>query len=189
MKTKVLIIIIAFASSMAFGQKKLADKFFENYGYIKASELYEIAVKKGDSSKHVLTRLGDCYWNNSNSKQASKWFNKAVNKYSNIDLEYVYKYIQTQLSIGDFEEAGKWIDIYKERNSTLPEDIESYIVLGELSTYKELSSMKKVFVDINNLDLNSKYSDFGSYIHKNKMYFASSRIQLVIFMNGLKNLF
>ena len=48
MKTKVLIIIIAFASSMAFGQKKLADKFFENYGYIKASELYEIAVKKGD---------------------------------------------------------------------------------------------------------------------------------------------
>jgi len=175
MKTKVLIIIIAFASSMAFGQKKLADKFFENYGYIKASELYEIAVKKGDSSKHVLTRLGDCYWNNSNSKQASKWFNKAVNKYSNIDLEYVYKYIQTQLSIGDFEEAGKWIDIYKERNSTLPEDIESYIVLGELSTYKELSSMKKVFVDIDNIDLNSKYSDFGSYIHKNKMYFASSR--------------
>ena len=49
MKTKVLIIIIAFASSMAFGQKKLADKFFENYGYIKASELYEITVKKGDS--------------------------------------------------------------------------------------------------------------------------------------------
>lgn len=175
MKTKVLIIIIAFASSLAFGQKKLADKFFENYGYIKASELYEIAVKKGDSSKHVLTRLGDCYWNNSNSKQASKWFNKAVNKYSNLDLEYVYKYIQTQLSLGNYEEAGKWIDVYKQRNNDLPEDIESYIVLGELSTYEKLASMKKVYVDTENLDMNTKYSDFGSYVHNNKMYFASAR--------------
>ena len=173
MKTKVLFITLAIISSFAFGQKKLADKFFKNYGYIKASELYEIAVKKGDSSEHVLTRLGDCYWNNSNSEKASIWFKEAVKKYPKIDLEYVYKYIQTQLSLGNFDEASKWIDIYKERKAD--DDVESYIVLGDISTYEELSSTTKVYIELQNLDINSKYSDFGSYIHDGKMYFSSAR--------------
>ena len=47
------------------------NKFFENFAYIKASELYEDAVKNGDDSVHVLTRLGDCYYNNSNSEKAA----------------------------------------------------------------------------------------------------------------------
>lgn len=172
MKTKILIIVLVLVSSLGFSQKKLADKFFNNYSYIKASELYEIAARKGDSSEYVLTRIGDCYWNNSNSGKAAPWYKEAVNKYSNIDIEYIYKYIQTQLSLADFEEAGKWIDVYNQR---LDKGSDSYITLGSLNEYKELSSTKKIFVELENLDLNSKYSDFGSYIHDNIFYFSSAR--------------
>src|SRR5210317_1569127 len=104
MKTKLLIIILVCVSSISFSQKKLADKFFANFSYIKASELYENAAKKGDSSEHVLTRLGDCYWNNSKTDKAAPWYKAAVNKYPRIDLQYVYKYIQTQISLNNFEE-------------------------------------------------------------------------------------
>ena len=90
MKTKLIIILLALSSTFAVAQKKLADKFFSNYGYVKASELYEEAVKKGDSSEHVLTRLGDCYYNNSSSDKAAFWYGKAVNKYENINPEYLY---------------------------------------------------------------------------------------------------
>lgn len=172
MKTKVIFISLILISSFAFSQKKLADKFFENYSYIKASELYEMAVKKGDSSEHVLKRLGDCYWNNSNSEKASIWLKEAVNKYPKLDIEYIYKYIQTQLSLGNLDEAGKWIDIYRQR---IEKSNDTYILLGDLEAHKKLLSTKKIFVELENLDLNSQYSDFGSYVHNNKLYFASAR--------------
>ena len=67
MKTKLSVLIFILSCSLSFGQKKLADKFFENFNYFKAIELYEKAHEKGDNSAHVLTRLGDAYYNNSKS--------------------------------------------------------------------------------------------------------------------------
>ena len=81
MKTKFLIILLVFCTSTLFAQKKLADKFFSNYGYVKAIELYEKAVENGDNSQHVLTRLGDSFYNNSNSEKAAYWYGKAANKF------------------------------------------------------------------------------------------------------------
>ena len=68
------------SGSILFAQKKLADKFFDNYGYAKAIELYEQVVEKGDSSVYVLTRLGDSYYNNANSEKAAFWYGEALIK-------------------------------------------------------------------------------------------------------------
>ena len=65
MKTKVLLIILVLFGTFSFAQRKVADKFFNRFAYIKATELYKDAVKKGNDSEHVLTRLGDCYYFNS----------------------------------------------------------------------------------------------------------------------------
>ena len=53
MKTKVLIITLVLLSTFTFAQRKVADKFFKNFGYVKATELYEIAVRKGNDSEQV----------------------------------------------------------------------------------------------------------------------------------------
>lgn len=172
MKTKVLLIILLFCSSLTFAQRKVADKFFKNYAYIKASELYEDAVKNGDDSQHVLTRLGDCYYNNSNSAKAATWYKKALDKYPNIDAEYLYKYIQVQRSLGNYQEADAWLKTFKERQNN---DRRANFVLGDITLYEELSSMEKVYIEVTNLDINSKYSDFGSFEHNGKLYFASAR--------------
>ena len=95
MKTKLLAIILILSSSLSFTQTKLADKFFDNFGYVKAIELYEKAVEKGKNSVHVLTRLGDAYYNNSNSEKAAYWYGEALKKSKTIDAEYLYKYIQS----------------------------------------------------------------------------------------------
>ena len=47
MKTRILILALIFSCSLSYAQTKLADKFFKNYGYIKAIELYEKAVENG----------------------------------------------------------------------------------------------------------------------------------------------
>ena len=105
MKTNFLILILAFCTSSLFAQKKLADKFFSNYGYIKASELYEKALENGDDSEHVLTRLGDCYYNNSNSEKAVFWYGKAVNKYDKINPEYLSLICPTTASSNSLENS------------------------------------------------------------------------------------
>ncbi len=172
MKTKLLLIIFVLASAMTFGQKKLADKFFKNYAYIKASELYEEAYNNGDDSEHVLTRLGDCYYNNSNPAQAAVWYKRALDNYRSVDAEYIYKYIQTQRSLGNYNEADTWLDTFKD---VLANDRRGDLNDVNLSMYDELSSTEQKYIELQNLDINSNYSDFGSFVHNGKLYFASTR--------------
>lgn len=173
MKTNFLILLLVFSTNCIFAQKKLADKFFSNYGYVKATELYEKAFEDGDDSEHVLTRLGDCYYNNSNSEKAAYWYGKAANRY-NINGEHLYKYIQSLKSIGNYVEADKWTKklIEVQNNDSRIKDYDS----NNLSKYEELNSLNKSsYFVIENLPINTKFSDFGSFILSNKMYFASSR--------------
>ncbi|SDS28737.1 Outer membrane protein OmpA [Formosa sp. Hel1_31_208] len=176
MKSKFLILLFVFSSTFMVAQEKLADKFFSNFGYIKATELYEEVLKKGDTSLHVLTRLGDCYYNNSKSEKAAYWYDLALDKYGEQELhpEYIYKHIQSLRSQSKFEDAHLWMKKFTaiqnndSRNKSYnPENIAKY---DELS-----SSEKNQVVKLKNLPFNSKYSDFGTYIHDGQLYFASSR--------------
>ncbi|WP_298902732.1 OmpA family protein [uncultured Psychroserpens sp.] len=176
MKSKFLILIFVLSSTVMIAQEKLADKFFSNFGYVKATELYEEVLKKGDTSLHVLTRLGDCYYNNSKSEKAAYWYDLALKTYGKDDInpEYIYKYIQSLRSLGQYEEADTWMKTFMaiQNNDTRikgynPENIAKY---NELA-----SSDKNKVVKLQNLPFNSKYSDFGSYIHDGQLYFASSR--------------
>ncbi len=173
MKTKLFIFLFALSSTFMVAQKKLADKFFGNFAYIKATELYEEAVKKGDSSEHVLTRLGDCYYNNSKSEEAAFWYGKAVNKYNKINPEYIFKYIQSLRSIKDYKEADKWLVKFKEiqGSDSRVKDLDA----NNLDLYEELASTENVVVKIENLPFNTEFSDFGGYIANGVLYFASAR--------------
>ncbi|WP_338730777.1 OmpA family protein [Mangrovimonas cancribranchiae] len=173
MRTKVLFIILALSTSLIFSQEKVADKFFERYAYLKAAELYQDAYNDGNDSEHVLTRLGDCYYNNSKPEKAAKWYKMALNKYAKLSPDYLYKYIQTQRSLGNYEEADNWSLKLKEiqsDDSRLDE-----LNKSNLHLYNKLASKKGINVNISNLSINSKYADFGSYIKDNTLYFSSSR--------------
>lgn len=155
---------------MALAQAKVADRFFDRYAYIKAGELYRDAVKKGDSSLHTLTRLGDCYYNNSNAEQAAKWYALAVERYDNVDAQHLYKYIQTLRSQGDYGQAEKWLGKY---NQTQQGD--ERMDLAGLDVFEELASTENVYVATKSIDLNTKNSDFGTFVKDGTLYFASAK--------------
>ncbi|SDB41837.1 WD40-like Beta Propeller Repeat [Flavobacteriaceae bacterium MAR_2010_188] len=176
MKTRLFILLFALGSLSMIGQTKLADKFFDRFGYIKASELYEEAVKDGDSSFHVLTRLGDCYYNNSKSEDALKWYSAAANKYQNLPPDYMFKYIQTLKSVGKYEEADVWtaklIDISSDVSKV--EDYDD----SNMDMYRKLQEKDDSrIVDVESLPFNSPNSDFGAYVRGNQLIFASGRVK------------
>ncbi|SDS94931.1 OmpA family protein [Winogradskyella sediminis] len=173
MKTKILAFVIVLSSAFSFAQTKLADKFFENYGYVKAIELYEKAVEKGTNSAHVLTRLGDAYYNNSDSEKAALWYGKALVAHKNIEAEYIYKYIQSLRSIGNYQEADVWFKKLSEAQNG-DSRLKGYNP-DEVDIFDKLTSKNDdLIVQIENLPFNTENSDFGSYIFNNTLYFASS---------------
>lgn len=172
MKTKIILTILALSTTCIFAQKKVADKFFKNYAYIKASDLYQEAVKKGDSSEHVLTRLGDCYYNNSNSEEAAIWYAEAVKKYDDIDPIYYYKYAQSLRSLGNYEEAIIYLEKFNELQAN--EDRIKGTDFANVALYEKLKSTDSVYVQINNLPINTKNSDFGGFVKDSIFYFASA---------------
>ncbi|AEH02497.1 OmpA family protein [Lacinutrix sp. 5H-3-7-4] len=174
---KKILFILTFISISALGsaQVKVADNFFRDYAYYQATELYLEVLKKGDTTEHVLTRLGDCYYNNSNVKMASYWYKKAVTKYNDVNPEYIYKYIQTLRSLNQFSESKKWTQVFKERkkNDKRVKQEEDF----DIEKFEALENTERVYVDFKNLDLNTEYSDFGSFEIDNKLYFASTRVR------------
>jgi len=173
MRTKLILLLFILSGSAVFAQKKLADKFYDNYGYAKAIELYEQVVEKGDSSVYVLTRLGDCYYNNANSQKAAFWYGEALEKDKKIDAEYLYKYIQSLRSIGDYEKANQWLGEFKAMQQG-DSRVKGYDP-DQVDYYSELTAPSDMVVDVKNEDFNSQYSDFGAYIADGKIYFASAR--------------
>ncbi|MCX7547295.1 OmpA family protein [Xanthomarina sp. F1114] len=173
MKTKFIFTILVLTSAFIFAQEKVADKFFDNYAYLKAAELYKEAVDNGKDTKHVLTRLGDCYYNNSDSEQAAIWYGKALEQYSSVEPEYIYKYIQTQRSLKNYEAADTWLDKFKslQNNDSRARKADE----NNLHLYERLASTKGTLANVKNLSINSNYSDYGAFVHDSTIYFASSR--------------
>ena len=178
MKAKVLFTIISLSLfTAAFAQKqevRIADKFFKNYAYKKAVEFYQNAVKQGDSSMHTLTRLGDCYYNNSNSEKSALWYKEALDKYEEeIDPEYFFKYSQSLRGSGDYEQAIVWLEKFKAQK---PGDnrLEG-LDYDKLEIYEQLANDDEVYVTLENLPLNSRFADFGAYKKDGVLYFSSAR--------------
>ena len=164
MRVRIIFILCFITNFLMLGQKRVADNFFNKYSYVKASELYEEAFNKGDSSRYILERLGDCYYNNSDVENAAKWLRMAIEKYPNkIDKSYILKYVQIQQGLGNYTESDKWLDVLNESNRKNSQKIE------------ELVSLDERFVEIKNLEVNSKYADFGIFVQDDTILFASSR--------------
>jgi len=173
MKIKNYISLFFFLSIFfGFSQERVADNFFRDFAYKQATELYKEALNRKDTTEHILKRLGDCYFNNSQVEEASFWYKKAIDKYPKIDTDYIYKYVQTLRSLKKYDQANEYLRLFGKKNKkdNRVRDIESLTI----ATYDSLSNTEKVYVDIQNIPLNTKYSDFGGYEFDDIVYFYST---------------
>jgi outer membrane protein OmpA-like peptidoglycan-associated protein/tetratricopeptide (TPR) repeat protein len=164
---------LLFAGLAATAQSKeteTADKLFGRFEYIEAAQEYLKLAKKG-KDPYVYKQLGDSYYNVFNSKEAVKWYAKAVE--SKQDAETYYRYAQMLKAEGQYEEANKQMQQFAK---LAPKDQRAVIFNQDPNYLPKLRNQTKLF-DERILDINDKqYADFGAVLaNDNTLYFTSSR--------------
>ena len=171
-KTLTLILITLFSYSFVFSQNnstKKADRLYDRLQFVKAAEEYLKLSNSELNSEYVITRLANCYYNLFETSEAEKWFKKIVNK--NPDAELIYKYSQMLKANGKYKESNLWMNKFSEMK---PYDSRAVSFKNTPNYIDKIINKGKRF-NIQNLKINSEYSDFGATIYKNKLYFVSSR--------------
>ncbi len=166
MKTFLVALLLLANCGLLFSQQtwlELGDKYFDQFAYKKAIKLYEGAKDRDPNNWDIYAKLGDCYYNISMPDKAIVYYKIAIDNMKNIKETYLLKYALCLQSIGPSQDnvITAFQDYYKKIGKT-----------------DKISSKDSTYIsneDIENLSINSKFSDFGTFIFNDKLYFASSR--------------
>ncbi len=150
-----------------------ASKFYKEYNYVKALEIYEELDELGSVS--APRRIGDCYRQMNDMANAEKYYARAV-KQKNVKPNYIFYYAQTLMSNSKYEAAMNWFMAYNRANPDSDRADKMIAACKEALTRMEENNTFKVI----NLDINSPAQDFAPYFYDNGILFTSSRIEGVI---------
>ena len=172
MKYIYIILILVLANSAISAQNKdtqAADKLFKKFEFISAAESYLKLVASNNADGYVYRQLGECYYNIYNTKEAAKWYAKAITKKQNSEL--YYRYAQMLKANGNYAESNKQMQKFAEME---PNDSRAKI-FNENPNYVPILLDQQKYFDVQSIDINSDKSDFGALLMDNTIYFTSAR--------------
>jgi len=171
------ILIITFISAFSFSsyaqKAKIAsgDKKYDSYAYVDAIKTYEKVANKGYKSEDMFKKLGNSYYFNSDFANAAKWYAELFAMNTEVETEYYYRYAQSLKSIGETSKANKLLDDFYSKSKT---DTRAILYKDDINYLAEIKANSGRY-KIEDAGINSKYSDYGSFVYDNKIYFASAR--------------
>lgn len=126
---------------------------------------------RGYKSEDMFKKLGNAYYFNSNFEGAAKWYGELFVLNPNPESEYYYRYAQSLKATGALEKSNQ---IMEEFRSKFTNDIRGKLY-SETSNYMDQIKANSGRYTIEDAGINSKYSDYGTFVYDNKIYFASAR--------------
>jgi outer membrane protein OmpA-like peptidoglycan-associated protein/tetratricopeptide (TPR) repeat protein len=168
-----LLIVNAFSFESYAQQSKInaGDKKYNSYAYVDAIKTYEKVAQKGYKSEDMFKKLGNAYYFNSDFEGAVKWYDELFAMNTDLEREYYYRYAQSLKSTGQTSKASTILD---EFHSKYKDDSRGNLYKEDKNYLNEIKAHSGRYT-IENAGINSKYSDYGTFVHDNKIYFASAR--------------
>ncbi|QLC66376.1 OmpA family protein [Flavobacterium sp. LPB0248] len=166
-----IISIFSLSSYSQNGKISSGDKKYDNYAYVDAIKTYERIAEKGYKSEDLFKKLANSYYFNSNFENASKWYKELFDMNTAIETEYYYRYAQSLKSTGETVKANHMMDLFNERSKN---DLRAKLYEKDKNYLEEIKANSGRY-KIADAGINSKYSDYGTFIHGNTVYFASAR--------------
>ncbi|MBS7253549.1 OmpA family protein [Flavobacterium branchiicola] len=173
MKRRITILILL-TIQLVYSQtkNKAADALFDKMYYIDAAKSYEMSIKNGETSKELLQRIGDAYYFNTQMRNASKWYGKLVAEYPDqVSSEYYFRYAQSLQGIENYELAKKWMVNFSEKKKSTDSRAQNFSLKNV--TLEDIERIKPQFL-LENLEINSAYSDFGPMFYKGNLVYSTT---------------
>ncbi len=166
MKSYLFALIFFINCGVLFGQElwlEFGDKYFDQFAYEKAIKLYKGALERGAKNPKILEKIGDCYYFISDPESALDYYEDYKTK-GNQELSetFLWRYALCLQSAG------------KPKNQVL-DAFKAYYQKVDKPFNINMADSLTNSVEPEKLDINTEYSDFGAFIHKDKLYFSSSR--------------
>lgn len=168
------LLIIAVSTTVTTAQNKdtkKADQLYARYQYTDAAEAYQKLLKKGKGSRYVFQQLGNSYYFINDTKKAETYYRRVV-KGRNLNPEVVYNYAQSLKANGKFSEHNTWMQKFAELK---PNDSRAREFMKNPNYIPLIMDEVQRWEAKNLEEINSEYSDFGSFVMGKDFYFASSR--------------
>ncbi|WP_353147215.1 OmpA family protein [Flavobacterium sp.] len=152
-------------------QLKKANSNYENFQYIDAIKMYEKVVEKGYKSVELFSKLADSYYFQSKLKEANNWYDKLFSLNEKLKSEYYFRYAQTLKAVGDYKKADVMMDVFNQVNSS---DLRAILSKEQINYLDEIKNNSGRYT-IQNAEINSEFSDYGTSLYKNTLVFTSAR--------------
>ena len=166
-----ILIIFSFNSYAQKAKTTSADKKYDSYAYIKAVSTYERIAEKGYKSEEMFQKLGNSYYFNGELDKSAQWYGELFTMNPNQESEYIYRYAQSLKAIGQTDKANQMLESFAQKSGN-----DSRGKLFEKNkNYLEQIKANSGRYKIEDAGINSKYSDYGSALHGNKLVFSSAR--------------
>lgn len=158
---------------------KRADEYFNKMWYAEAAKLYEQALTqdKDNYSFEVLQKAGDAHYFNTNMEKAHKWYTILYDNYEKeMSADNIFKYAHALKGTGNYSRSKRLIRLYNRKlknETTGSPELASEFQHNEAVLDNILNTPKKF--DVNNLNINSEYSEFSPMFHnEDELVFASA---------------
>lgn len=182
MKIKLYNILFTFFTVITFNsyaQEATINKAtydYNNFSYVKTTDILLNVANKGYKSVDLFQKLGNSFYFNNKMEEASKWYGELmkldeVNLENKINPEYYYRYAQSLKSLENYTESDIWMRKFSE---SIQNDLRASIFKSS-ANYLKTIDLQSEDIEIINLPFNSAQSDFGTTIFDNQFIFASSR--------------
>ncbi len=150
---------------------KKADKHFNQLEFVEAAKDYEKLVEDGKADNYVYGQLAESYYNVFDTKNAERYYYQALENNPAPDSEMIYKYAQMLKANGKYAQSNEWMVRFADMR---PSDHRAMAFRENPDYIPRILERGKKF-RVENMPINSKYSDFGGTLKDGKLYITSGR--------------
>ncbi|MBO3116793.1 OmpA family protein [Winogradskyella sp. DF17] len=169
----VIILVSCFTASFSqTGKIQSVKDDYRDFAYVKTSEVLLEVANKGYRSVELLQQLANSFYFRNEMDEAARWYGELIALEEVVDPEYYFRYALALKGIQDYENSDKWMAKF---NELKPDDLRGKAFKSKEDYKATIEDLSRDDIELENVDFNTEYSDFGITEYENSLVFASAR--------------
>jgi outer membrane protein OmpA-like peptidoglycan-associated protein len=168
--TSFIIIVLLIVANASFAQLKRANKYYSEYNYAKAIDLYKKVLRKEDNAE-ALEKIANSYRLTKKYQQAETYYSRLVKKETIDPINYFY-YGTVLKNNNKLDEAKEQ---FKKYSNSVPDDKKINSHLRSIEDMKIWVSQAQQYEIRPVAAINTPHAEFCPVVFKDKVAYASSK--------------